>query len=597
MRRLGPQKLLQFLIFSGIHLQFDFPLRVKRCIAGLRILSVLFADDRPRIFKTDGWTCEICGTRMEPGLHHHLLSCMGLKDEREVLLNEIGLEGLSLELLLNENFPFKLLKGGFDDLCNMRPSVIVKENDLTLSIGSSTIGRWLDYREGASESILDWLVVKSATIRHVIHHRSGHPPQVRWLDYRKGISVSGSVLPRLKVASGSISTPRNHQRWDPPAERKAVNKYYPPEWTPSHGSINKFRGTHALRERARKLHLGILVIRFEMPYNIWCEGCNNHIGMGVRYNAEKSKVGMYYTTPIYKFRMKCHLCDNHFEIQTDPKGFPPENIPTLNLDYEILSGARRQERRWDPTENEQVVPEGHDNHDKEVSNRLCQDAMFQLEHGVEDKSVLKSAAPAIAEISEIQERMRDDYSLNQLLRKQFRAKKKELQKREEKDSLLPLDILLLPATEQDSNLAMVLKAEPTESPEFTLSTIQRVTGTQVSKMTINRRLRERNLRACRLLRCLPLTPVHRQVRLQWCRERSTWNCADWGRIVFSDESRFLLCPDDRRKCVWRHPGQHVDPGLTVEHHTGPQQGVMVWGAISFDSRTPLVVIPGILTAQ
>ncbi|UYV79131.1 hypothetical protein LAZ67_17001199 [Cordylochernes scorpioides] len=80
----------------------DFPLWVKRCIAGLRILSVLFADDRPRIFKTDGWTCEICGTRMEPVLHHHLLSCMGMKDEREVLLSEIGLEGLSLELLLNE---------------------------------------------------------------------------------------------------------------------------------------------------------------------------------------------------------------------------------------------------------------------------------------------------------------------------------------------------------------------------------------------------------------------------------------------------------------------------------------------------------------
>ncbi|UYV76653.1 SETMAR [Cordylochernes scorpioides] len=81
---------------------------------------------------------------------------------------------------------------------------------------------------------------------------------------------------------------------------------------------------------------------------------------------------------------------------------------------------------------------------------------------------------------------------------------------------------------------------------------------------------ERNLRARRPLGCLPLTPVHRQVRLQWCRERSTWNCADWGRIVFSDESRFLLCPDDRRKRVWRRPGQRVDPDLTVEHHTGPQ---------------------------
>ncbi|UYV74510.1 hypothetical protein LAZ67_11003736 [Cordylochernes scorpioides] len=105
----------------------------------------------------------------------------------------------------------------------------------------------------------------------------------------------------------------------------------------------------------------------------------------------------------------------------------------------------------------------------------------------------------------------------------------------------------------------------------TLSTIQRVTGTQVSKMTINRRLRERNLRSRRPLRCLPLTSVHRHVRLQWCRERSTWNCANWGHMVFSDNSHFLLCSHDCRKPVWRCPGQRVDCALTFKHHTGPQQ--------------------------
>ena len=66
------------------------------------------------------------------------------------------------------------------------------------------------------------------------------------------------------------------------AERKAVNKYFPPDYNPSKGGLNKYHGTHALRERAKKLHLGILVIRFEMPYNIWCLGCDNHIGTGVR---------------------------------------------------------------------------------------------------------------------------------------------------------------------------------------------------------------------------------------------------------------------------------------------------------------------------
>jgi len=129
-------------------------------------------------------------------------------------------------------------------------------------------------------------------------------------------------------------------------ERKGTNKYYPPDFDPSkHRSLDGYHGVHPLRERAKKLKSeGILVIRFEMPYNIWCEGCKQPIGMGVRYNAEKSKIGYYYTTPIYKFRMKCAMCDQRFEIKTDPQ----------NQDYVILSGARRKEQRWDPLQNEQV---------------------------------------------------------------------------------------------------------------------------------------------------------------------------------------------------------------------------------------------------
>ncbi|KAJ1504746.1 hypothetical protein HMI55_001889, partial [Coelomomyces lativittatus] len=99
------------------------------------------------------------------------------------------------------------------------------------------------------------------------------------------------------------------------------NKYYPKDFDPSkHNSVNQHVGSHPLGHRARKLKSeGILIIRFELPFNIWCLGCDNHIGRGVRFNAEKKKVGNYYSTPIWSFRMKCHLCDNWFEIQTDPK--------------------------------------------------------------------------------------------------------------------------------------------------------------------------------------------------------------------------------------------------------------------------------------
>lgn len=134
-------------------------------------------------------------------------------------------------------------------------------------------------------------------------------------------------------------------------------------------------------------------------------------------------------------------------------------------------------------------------------------------------------------------------------------------------------------------------------PDASLSSIQRATGASVSTRTINRRLRDRGLRSRRPLRRLPLTSVQRQARLQWCRTRSTWNISDWSRIVFSDESRFELSPDDQRRRVWRRPGQRWETHLTVYRHTARQVGVMVWGAISFHSRTPLVVISGTLTAQ
>ncbi|KAF6209071.1 hypothetical protein GE061_014814 [Apolygus lucorum] len=238
-------------------------------------------------------------------------------------------------------------------------------------------------------------------------------------------------------------------------ERKGTNKYYPPDYDPNKGGLNKFLGTHALRERARKLHMGILIIRFEMPFNIWCDGCGNHIGMGVRYNAEKKKIGMYYTTPVYQFRMKCHLCDNHFEIKTDPG----------NLEYVVVSGARRQENRWDPTQNGQVVPE-----DKEVSKRLFDDAMFKLEHGVGDKGVSASINPAInGLIAHSQLTSKDDFGANLALRAKFRAKKKELKAKEILDNALlrksSLDIPLVNEHLDDVRLANLLTKRPTQGAQ------------------------------------------------------------------------------------------------------------------------------------
>ncbi|GFV51540.1 transposable element Tc1 transposase [Trichonephila clavipes] len=67
--------------------------------------------------------------------------------------------------------------------------------------------------------------------------------------------------------------------------------------------------------------------------------------------------------------------------------------------------------------------------------------------------------------------------------------------------------------------------------------------------------------------------------------------------MFSDESHFQLCLDNHQRRVWNRPGQRTDPVFTIARHTGPQPAVMVWSAISFDSRTPLGIIRGTITTR
>jgi coiled-coil domain-containing protein 130 len=164
------------------------------------------------------------------------------------------------------------------------------------------------------------------------------------------------------------------------AAARADNFYYPPEWTPEQGSINKFQKSHPLGKRAAKISEGILVIRFEMPYNCWCTGCSTHIGKGVRYNAEKKKVGAYFTTPIWQFTMPCYYCDTVFVIKTDPE----------RRDYEFVSGVRRKVEEFEPEDNETYALK-----DDETRLRLEKEPIFKLETGEDDKRRAKTAKNAV----------------------------------------------------------------------------------------------------------------------------------------------------------------------------------------------------------
>ncbi|KXN85861.1 hypothetical protein AN958_10759 [Leucoagaricus sp. SymC.cos] len=154
--------------------------------------------------------------------------------------------------------------------------------------------------------------------------------------------------------------------------------------------------------------------------------------MGVRYNAEKKKIGNYYSTPIFSFRCKCHLCDNWFEIQTDPK----------NTRYVVTSGARQKDEEWNPEENG-----GFAIHDARPDIALVidpdkkdtpDDPLAALEKTSEAQANLtKVQIPRLEELQDVSEHYNaDPYTLSQKARKKFREEKKiDQQKRKADDDL------------------------------------------------------------------------------------------------------------------------------------------------------------------
>ncbi|GFX90832.1 transposable element Tcb2 transposase [Trichonephila clavipes] len=122
-------------------------------------------------------------------------------------------------------------------------------------------------------------------------------------------------------------------------------------------------------------------------------------------------------------------------------------------------------------------------------------------------------------------------------------------------------------------------------------------GPPVSSRTIQRRLAEVHLRSRPPLRVLLLTATHRRLHLEWCRACGNRNAVEWNQVTFSDESRLNLSSDDNRVRVWGHRGECLNPAYTLQRHTAPIIGVMVWDVIAYNTRSPLVWIRGIMTAQ
>jgi len=221
------------------------------------------------------------------------------------------------------------------------------------------------------------------------------------------------------------------------AAARADNFYQPPDWDPSKESRNKFHGSHgALGDRARKLHEGILIIRFEMPFPVWCSGCNHLIGRGVRFNAEKKQIGAYHSTKIWSFTMRAPCCKQRIKIHTDPR----------NADYIVVSGGQKKAEAAGKDE-----AGGRVSVDPRAESRPT-DPIALLETKEEDKKKATNDRDVLYSLHEqSSSRYRSDVNNNRELRRAMRSGRKEEQGRDQRRTQLglPEHITLAPETKMD----------------------------------------------------------------------------------------------------------------------------------------------------
>ncbi|GFW81000.1 transposable element Tc1 transposase [Trichonephila clavipes] len=106
-----------------------------------------------------------------------------------------------------------------------------------------------------------------------------------------------------------------------------------------------------------------------------------------------------------------------------------------------------------------------------------------------------------------------------------------------------------------------------------------VTGRPISRFTVARRLHGGGLFARHPVRCVPLTPAHRRRRSLWCREHRNWRDNEWGRVLFTDESRFSLSSDSHRILIWREREAAIIPRTSLKG-TGMEVAVFSFGEAS-----------------
>lgn len=133
------------------------------------------------------------------------------------------------------------------------------------------------------------------------------------------------------------------------SERKAINKWYPPDYDPS-----------KLPKKKKSTNPNINRVRLMVPFSMKCVLCNEYIAAHRKFNARKETTDeKYMGVKIIHFHIKCPRCNGQLVFRTDPKtsGFEPvsgvvrnyvsskqKDVQPQETEDEMLERLERQER-------------------------------------------------------------------------------------------------------------------------------------------------------------------------------------------------------------------------------------------------------------
>lgn len=230
----------------------------------------------------------------------------------------------------------------------------------------------------------------------------------------------------------TITTTHTHSTRVQPTPQTAkmqgfnMGRYYPP----STDHAPTFNSTPSSK---KTIHPP--TIRFELPYAVWCLSCPPPpaiVGQGVRFNAVKTRIGNYHSTPIWEFKMKHTACGGEWVIKTDPK----------TATYVVVSGARKRDYGDDAEGGREVEEEGVGGdlegmgargfgvRDEGEREKRREDAFASFEGRVGDKALSSTRRERVEELLGAAEVWRDDWSANDRLRRTFRGVRKEAEREE-----------------------------------------------------------------------------------------------------------------------------------------------------------------------